>query len=152
MQGLPFQRIPKLMMRAAIEGGTHKALNQFPVRGGVSEVMSPLTIMTGRPSPNHHKLKIKFGAYVQVFEDNNPINMVRNQTTGAIALTPMGNAQGGYYFLLLTTGRRLSHQQWHELPMPNGVIAAVEAMAAAEQQPMLGHGGPAFEWTSILAL
>jgi hypothetical protein len=57
------------MMRAAIEGA-HKTLNQFPVRGGVSEVMIPLTIMTGKPSPNYHDLIIEFGAYAQVFEDN----------------------------------------------------------------------------------
>jgi hypothetical protein len=31
--------------------------------------------------------------------------------------------------------------------MPDGVIAAVEAMAKAEQQPLLSNGGPVFEWS-----
>jgi hypothetical protein len=92
-------------------------------------------------------MKIEFGAYAQVFEDNDPTNTVRTRTTGAIALTPTGNAQGGYYFLSLTTGRRLSRQQWDKLPMPDGVIAAVEAMAEADHQPLLGHGAPIFEWS-----
>jgi hypothetical protein len=30
--------------------------------------------------------------------------------------------------------------------MPDGVIAALEAMAAAEKQPIMGNGGPVFEW------
>ena len=30
--------------------------------------------------------------------------------------------------------------------MPDGVVAAVEAMAANEQQPIVGHGAPFFEW------
>jgi hypothetical protein len=30
--------------------------------------------------------------------------------------------------------------------MPEGVIAAVEAMAEAEDQPSIGPGGPLFEW------
>jgi hypothetical protein len=33
VQGLPFRRIPKVMMRAVIEGA-HKALNQFPAKHG----------------------------------------------------------------------------------------------------------------------
>jgi hypothetical protein len=61
IQGLPFRRIPKLMMRSAIEGA-HKTLNQFPAKNGVSKDMSPLTIMTGRPSPDYNDLKIEFGA------------------------------------------------------------------------------------------
>jgi hypothetical protein len=94
--------------------------------------------MTGWPSPDYNNLKIEFGAYVQVFEDNNPTNTTRTRTTGAIALAPTGKSQGGYYFMSLTTGMRLSRQQWDELLMPDGVIAAFEAMAAAEGQPLLG--------------
>jgi len=146
VQGLPFRRIPKAMVRAVIEGA-HKTLNQFPAKNGVSDVMSPLTIMTARPSVDYNDLKIDFGAYAQVFEDNNPTNTVKNRTTGVIALTPTGNAQCGYYVMSLTTGRRLSRQQWDELLMPDGVIAAVEAMAVAERQPVMANGGPVFEWS-----
>jgi hypothetical protein len=146
IQGLPFRRIPKAMMRAAIENA-NKSLNQFPAKNGVSDTLSPLTIMTGRPTPDYNDMKIEFGAYAQVFEANEPTNTVKARTTGAIALTPTGNAQGGYYFLSLATGRKLSRQQWDELPMPDGVIAAVERMAQDEEQPLVGHGAPFFEWT-----
>jgi hypothetical protein len=41
VQGLPFRRIPKVMMRAVIKGA-HKALHQFPGKNSVSETLSPL--------------------------------------------------------------------------------------------------------------
>jgi hypothetical protein len=149
VQGLPYCRLPKIMMRAVVEGA-HKALNQFPAKDGASDELSPLTIMTGTPRPDYHNFKIELGAYAHVFEDNNPTNTNQTRSTGAIALTPTGNAQGGYYFMSLTTGKRLSRQQWMELlPIPDGVIATVEAMVAAEakDQPLMGNGGPAFEWS-----
>jgi hypothetical protein len=107
VQGLPFKRFPKAMMRATIKNA-NKVLNQFPAKNGASDTLSPLTIMTGRPSPDYNDMKIEFGAYTQVCKANDPTNTVKARTTGAIALTPMGNAQGGYYFMLLATGRKLS--------------------------------------------
>jgi hypothetical protein len=151
VQGLPFRRIPRLMMRAAVEGA-HKALNQFPARDGVSDVMSPLTIMTGRPGPDYNDLKIEFGSFAHVFEENDPTNTNKTRSTGAIALNATGNAQGGFHFMSLTTGKRISRQQWTDLPMPNGVIEAVEAMGAREKQPIMGNGGPAFEWSPGIAI
>ena len=47
----------------------------------------------------------------------------------------------------LTTGKKLSRQQWTKLPIPDGAIAAVEAMAEAEEQPTMGNGGSVFEWS-----
>jgi hypothetical protein len=124
VQGLPFQRMPTIMVRVAVEGA-HKALNQFPAKNGVSKVMSPLTIMTGQLRPDINDSKIEFGAYALVLEDNNPTITMRTRATGAIALTPTGNAQGGHCFMPLTTRKRLSRQQWNEIPMPDGVIATV---------------------------
>jgi hypothetical protein len=127
--GFTFKRIPKAMMRAAIKNA-NKMLNQFPAKNSVSDTLSPLTIMTGRPTPDYNDMKIEFGANAQDFEkDNNPTNTPKARTTGAIAMTLMGNAQGGYFFLSLATGRKLSRQQWGALPMPDGVVAAVKPMA-----------------------
>jgi hypothetical protein len=39
--------------------------------------------------------KLEFGAYVQAHEDHD--NTMATRTTGAIALRPTGNAQGGYF-------------------------------------------------------
>jgi len=37
----------------------------------------------------------------------------------------------------LTNGERLNRQSWTELPMGNNIIAAIEAMALSEGQPII---------------
>ena len=44
--GLPFQRIPKLL-NIHIVFQTVKLLNFFPTKGGISDTLSPKTIMSG---------------------------------------------------------------------------------------------------------
>jgi hypothetical protein len=102
--------------------------------------------MTGRAKPDYNELKLEFGSYVQVFEDNTPSNTTSSRNTGAIVLNPTGNAQGDYFFMSLVTGKRLSRHQWTEIPMTNAVISAVEAMAEKEGQPLIKGGVPLFEW------
>ena len=46
----------------------------------------------------------------------------------------------------LVTGERLNRRSWTELPMDDVVIARVEAMALAQNQPLLKKTGPLFEW------
>jgi hypothetical protein len=146
VQGLPFKRIPKVMIRAAIENA-NKVMNQLPAQNGASKTLSPLTIITGKPAPDYNDMKIEFGSCVQVFKENTTTNTPITRTTGAIALTPTGNAQGGQFLMSLATGRKLYRQQWDKLSMPDGVIATVEQMAQAENQPLLGRGAPLFEWS-----
>jgi hypothetical protein len=54
---------------------------------------------------------------------------MQTHTTGAIALRPTGNAQGGYYFFSLTSGRRLNRNHWTDLSMPKEVINRVHTFA-----------------------
>ena len=49
-------------------------------------------------------------------------------TTGAIALWPTGNHQGGYYFMSLSIGHCLTRNQWTALPMPQDVIDHVNTL------------------------
>ena len=64
--------------------------------------------------------KVEFGTYVQVHEKHN--NSMESRTSGAIALRPSGNEQGGHYFLSLHTGKRVLRNHWTVLPMPNDVV------------------------------
>jgi hypothetical protein len=102
--------------------------------------------MTGVSSPDYHSMKIEFGLYVQVFEENNPTNTNKSRTTGAIALNPTGNAQGDHFFMSLSTWKRLSRTQWTVLLMPNTVIMAVENQAEIKKQPLIVGGCQLFEW------
>jgi hypothetical protein len=135
VHGLPFKRLPRLMVREIIKHSV-TCLNQLPDDNGVSGTLSPLTIMTGKPNPDFNKMRIEFGSYVQIFEPTTyATNTLRSRTTGAIALTATGNTQGDYYFMSLITGRRLSRHQWTAVPMTYSAIARVEHIAADESQP-----------------
>jgi hypothetical protein len=146
VQGLPFQKFPCILTKAILEAA-NRSLNQFLAKDSASSTMSPLTILTGRPRTNFADLMLELGLYVQVFEDKDPSNTNKTRTTGAIALNPSDNAQGGYTFLSLVTGRKLSRQQWDELPMPNGVVARVKQLAVNEDRIAAGQNGLFFEWS-----
>jgi hypothetical protein len=145
IHGMPFKRLPKMLIIELVRRAV-KVLNQFPALDGVSDTVSPLAIMTGKANPDYHHMKLDFGTYAQVFEDNQPTNTTKSRRTGAIALNPTGNDQGDYHFMSLTTGKRLARRQWTVIPMTAEVIAAVEARAEAEGQPLIKGGCPLFEW------
>jgi hypothetical protein len=103
VHGLPFKRIPRLMVKHMVKDAI-RCLNQFPWKYGVSYTLSPAAIVTGAGPPDYAALRLEFGSYVQVFEDPQPTNTPRARSLGAIALSPTGNAQGDYHFLSLATG------------------------------------------------
>ena len=143
--GLPFKRLPRLLVQYMV-ADTIRCLNQFPWPNGISATMSPASIVTGVGTPDYNCMRIDFGAYAQVFEDNSPSNTLRARSLGALALTPTGNAQGDYFFLSLATGSRLSRHQWTELPMTDTAIARAEALAQHENQPLIQTSGLVVEW------
>jgi hypothetical protein len=142
-QGIPYKRIPKLMTRSIVESSV-TWLNAFPAKEGASKTMSPSAIVLGSPKPDYTRLKITFGAFAQVYESTT--NTTRSRSIGAIALRP-SNEKGGYYFMSLSTGKRLHCYQWTELPVPDYVIDRVETMAEGEGQPIMTNGHPIFEWS-----
>jgi hypothetical protein len=102
-------------------------LNSFPPIDGVSKTLSPRAIVAGLQIDYAKHCKLEFGTYVQTHEEHD--NSMASRTTGAIALWPTGNEQGGYYFLSLTTGRRLNRNRWTALPMPGDAIERVHTLA-----------------------
>ena len=145
VHGLPFKRIPKLMIRHMIDNVV-RCLNQFPWKNGVSATMSPAGLVLGHAPPDFNVLSLEFGTYVQVFEDNDPTNTPRARSLGAIALDPTGNAQGDYNFLSLASGSKLSRHHWTALPMTDTAIACVEALAIADDQPLIQERSFVIEW------
>ena len=97
-------------------------LNIIPWRYGVSNELSPETIMTGSPPPDYNKLKIGFSSYAQVFNAISPFTTPRSRTHGAIALGATENAGGAFYFLSLASGEILSHHKWTVCPIQEAVI------------------------------
>ena len=146
VHGLPFERLPKLMIQHMVDDAV-RCLNLFPWKNGISADMSPAVIVAGTPPPDFNKMRLEFGTYVQVFEDNDPMNTTRARSMGAIAVVgPMGNAHGGYNFMSLSTGARISRHQWAELPMTDTAILRVNALGFADEQPLIQERGLVVEW------
>jgi hypothetical protein len=123
-----------------------RCLNQFPHANGISSTLSPTGIVTGVAPPDYIHMRVEFGSYTQVFEDNDPSNTLRSRSLSAIALTLTSDAQGNFYFLSLAFGHQTSRHNWTSLPMTDSVIARVHALALHEDQPLLQHSGMVVEW------
>jgi hypothetical protein len=100
-----------------------RCLNQFPWSNGISDTMSPDTLLTGSPPPDFNRMRLELGSYVKVFEDNDPSNTLCARSTGAIILTPTRNFNGDYNFMSLTTSALISRHSWIELPITDTAIA-----------------------------
>ena len=104
--GIPFQRIPQLMVIHMVLLVVNM-LNNFPPKGGFSTHISPKTIISGETLDYKKNLSLSFGQYCQVHEEETPGNIQIARTKGAISLGPSGNSQGGHKFMALNTGRIL---------------------------------------------
>jgi hypothetical protein len=123
---LPFRHVPPRMLIEMVYSSNFW-LNSFPPGDGVSKVLSPRAIVVGMQLNFVKHCQLEFGEYVQTHEEHD--NSMATRTTGAIALCPIGNEQGGHYFYSLSTGRRINRNRWTALPMPNKVIERVHNLA-----------------------
>jgi hypothetical protein len=102
-------------------------VNAFPHKLGVSQTLSPRTIVTGLGNDYDKHCRVEYEQYVQTHEKHD--NTMTPWTIGALALHPTGNQQGGYYFYSLMSGKRLHRTHWTELPMPAKVKDRVHGLA-----------------------
>ena len=93
--------------------------------------MSPRTFVTGQQVDYKCHCRFQFGEYVQTHEEHN--NSMNPRTIGAIALRPVGNGQGSFYFMSISTGRVLNRQHATALPMPDEVIDKIHRMAQQQK-------------------
>ena len=143
--GLPYRRLPKLMIAELVALAT-RCLNAFPRDDGVSDHMSPHSIVTGRPRMDYNKIPLEFGSYVQLLDRS--VNTIRSHTIGAIALNPTGDDTRTYRFMSLKTGQVLvkGPGSWTEVPITDVAIARVEALARQEGQPLIQDSNLLVEW------
>ena len=99
----------------------------FALKGGISSTQSPSEIVLNRRLNFNAHCKIEFGQYPQTHEEHD--NSMAAYTVGAIATCPTGNAQGGYYFIRLDTGRHVNRKDWTPLLMPKEVVDQVHRLA-----------------------
>ena len=129
---LPFARIPRIMLIHMVKNAVFW-LNSIPAEDGVSEILSPRYILTGRSIDYNRHVQLEFGAYVHTHDKHS--NDMNARTTSAICLGPTGNAQGTHYFLSLRTGRILRKHRWTHAPTPTDAIDRVNALGAQQGMP-----------------
>jgi hypothetical protein len=113
-----------------------RMLNFFPTKGGISATLSPKTIMSREVLDYKKHLRLQIGQHCQVHEEETPRNRQIARTKGTIcSLGPSGNLQGGYKFMALDTGKKITRRNWDVIPMPDLVIARVNALG--KDQPVL---------------
>ena len=143
IHGMPYKRLPRAMVHGLVEFAT-RTINMLPSSDGVSDTMSPETIVTGRPKMDYRSMKLEFGTYVQVYDGTS--NDTKSRTLGAIALNSTGNSSGDYFLMSLATGRRIHRRSWTTLPISETVISRVEAIAFEEGMPEVDHGNMISEY------
>ena len=79
-------------------------MNGLPVGSGISETLSPRTIMTGTTLDFNKHCQLEFGAYAETHERPRPLNSQKIWGQPCICLGPTGNMQVSYWFLNLRTG------------------------------------------------
>ena len=129
---LPFKRVPRLILIHLVKNAVFW-LSALPARDGVSSVHSPRYLLTGRELEYLVHVRLEFGEYVQTHEKHG--NRMTDRTLGAVCLGPNGNAQGGHYFMCLSTGARITRDRWTDLPMPREVIRRVSEMGRQQGMP-----------------
>jgi hypothetical protein len=132
---LPFERIPKITT-VHIVLNVVKLLNFFSTKGGLSETLSLLTVMLGETLDYKKHLSLQIGQYCQVHEEYNPRNSQLSRTKGAISLSPSGNMQGGFKLMAMNTGNKIVCRSWDVIPMPDVVIARVNALGSDQPHQM----------------
>ena len=94
--GLPFNKIPNLLM-VYIVFHVVNLLNHFPTKGGISDTISPRTIMAGETLNYKKHLRLQIGQYCQVHEEHTPRSGQLPRTKAAICLAPSGNDKVSSY-------------------------------------------------------
>ena len=130
---LPYNRIPRLLTIWIVFNSV-RLLNYFPTKGGVSDQLSPKTIMTGETLDYKRDLCLKTGEYCQVHEDELPRNSQKARTQGATVLGPTGNLQGGFKFINLKTGKTITRYSWDKIPIKDAVISRVNELGKREPE------------------
>jgi hypothetical protein len=113
-----------------------KMLKFFPTKRGISNTLSPKTIMSGETLDYKRHLSLQVGQYCQVHKEDTPRNSQSLRTKGAILLGSSGNLQGGYKFMALNSGKKITHRSWDVIPMLDTVIACVNALGTDQPEQL----------------
>jgi len=89
---------------------------------------------------------LQFGQYVESHDHDMITNTLKSRTTPSIALMPVGNLQGSWWFLPLVeplgSAKPIRRDRWTEIPMPDSALTALNASA-------LNSGGGKVDFSDV---
>ena len=101
-------------------------LNAFPSAQGISETLSPCTIVTRGLLDVKKDCRCQFGDYIEPSIDAVITNDMKSRTQTCIAVGPSGNLQGSVTCFDLETGKVVIRRTINEvIPMPTRVIKSI---------------------------
>ena len=116
----------------------------------MSSHFSPRTLLHLDPLNYDHECRYTFGEYVQAPNERSIRNDMGIRTLDCIYVRPSGNRTGGHEVFHLATKRVITRHTLTSVPMPDAVIAQVEAMSKIKGLKMLTRQGrPLFDPTMI---
>ena len=139
IRNTPFTKIPSGMIIGLVQC-VLVYINGLPWERGVSMILSPMTIVTGKKLDYNLHCWAPYGSYVQVRQKTD--NTMKTRTYGAIVLGPTHNLQGGMSFMRLKTGRKIDRDKsdYIILLMPDEVINQVNETGKDNPEGLLfGH-------------
>ena len=145
IHGLPFQYYPRILIEEMVKY-TNSWLNAFPAKHGISNTLSPRTIITGRHTDYETECRVEFGTYCLVYDKPKKTNTTDGRSRECLALGPAGNRQGSYLFLDLHTWEKVSRNTWNELPMPEHIILLIHQKAQNEGRQKIKNADFVYEW------
>ena len=90
--------------------------------------MIPRYILNVEKLDYENHLRFKYGHCCQVHENETHRNIHKDRTQGYIFIEPCSNLQGGYRFMSLTTGKKITRYIWYDIPIPDKVINQVKTI------------------------
>ena len=151
IHSLPYKKYTKLMINKLITYVLRNR-NQLPARNGISDCLSPLSMVMGYPMPDYNRMQLEFGTYVQAYECRRFTNRTDSRSTGAIALSMSPGANGTYEFMSVHTGKIIRRKHFTILPISPEVIHQVTKLATDEKQPLIVGGCPLLEWRPTIPI
>ena len=122
---LPFNKLPRRKI-VGIIALVIFWMNALPPSLSIGDKLRTRQILTGLTIDHAKHCLLQFDEYSQIHKAHN--NTMQEQTNRAISLWTTGNAQGAYFLMSLTTGRRLNRQIFTPLPLPQDVINGVHRL------------------------
>ena len=87
-------------------------LSAFKRSNGITNDIFLSTFVAGGPRQDYNHINLSIGEHVEACEENNyKTNSSNTRGTPTVALNPVSNSTGSYYFISLATGKRLNRSK-----------------------------------------